>query len=60
LAEYDKAPEITKTRLYLEAMEAVLTGVGEKTIIDESVQGVLPLLNLDRGRSTMQPGGDQQ
>jgi membrane protease subunit HflK len=59
LAEYEKAPEVTKTRLYLEAMEEVLAGVGEKTIIDESVQGVLPLLNLDRGRSTMSPQGDR-
>lgn len=49
LKEYEKAPDVTKTRLYLEAMEEVLGGVGEKTIIDESVQGVLPLLNLDRG-----------
>jgi len=59
LAEYDKAPEVTKTRLYLEAMEEVLAGVGEKTIIDESVQGVLPLLNLDRGSSIARPQGDQ-
>jgi len=59
LAEYEKAPDVTKTRLYLESMEEVLAGVGEKTIIDESVQGVLPLLNLDRGNSTMQPRGDR-
>jgi membrane protease subunit HflK len=49
LAEYEKAPEITRTRLYLEAMEEILATTGGKTIIDESVQGVLPLLNLDQG-----------
>ena len=59
LEEYEKAPDVTKTRLYLESMEEVLTGVGEKTIIDESVQGVLPLLNLDRGSSTVSPLGDR-
>jgi membrane protease subunit HflK len=59
LAEYEKAPDVTKTRLYLEAMEEVLGGVGEKTIIDESVQGVLPLLNLDRGNSRTPLRGDQ-
>ncbi|MCA9144064.1 MAG: FtsH protease activity modulator HflK [Planctomycetales bacterium] len=49
LAEYEKAPEITRKRLYLEAMEVILATAGGKTIIDESVQGVLPLLNLDQG-----------
>ena len=49
LAEYEKAPEVTRTRLYLEAMEEVLAGVGSTTIIDESVRGVLSLLNLDQG-----------
>lgn len=48
LAEYEKAPEVTRTRLYLEAMEEVLSNAGQKTILDESVQGLLPLLNLDR------------
>lgn len=50
LAEYEKAPEVTRTRLYLEAMEEVLSTVGSKTIIDESVRGLLPVLNLDKDR----------
>ena len=49
LAEYDKAKDVTRKRLYLEAMEVVLSQAGGKTIIDESVRGVLPLLNLDQG-----------
>jgi len=49
LAEYEKAPEVTRKRLYLEAMEEILLQAGDKTIIDESVRGVLPLLNLDPG-----------
>jgi membrane protease subunit HflK len=49
LEEYEKAPEITRKRLYLEAMEEVMATVGSKTIIDESVRGVLPMLNLDQG-----------
>ena len=49
LAEYEKAPEVTRKRLYLEAMEEILGAVGSKTIIDESVRGVLPVLNLDQG-----------
>ncbi len=47
LKEYEKSPDVTRTRLYLETLEEVLQSVGEKTIIDESVEGVLPLLNLD-------------
>lgn len=49
LKEYEKAPEVTQTRIYLEAMEEVLAGVDQKIILDESVSGLLPLLNLDAG-----------
>lgn len=49
LAEYEKAPEVTKRRLYLEAMQEVLGNVGNKTIIDDSVNGMLPILNLNSG-----------
>ncbi len=49
LTEYEKAPEVTRKRLYLEAMESILKNVGNKTIIDDSVRGVVPLLNLNQG-----------
>lgn len=52
LAEYEKAPDVTKKRLYLEAMEEILSNVGSKTIIDDSVRGLVPLLNLDPGNAT--------
>jgi membrane protease subunit HflK len=45
--EYRKAPDVTRRRLYLEAMTDVLPQVGKTIIVDESVKGVLPLLNLD-------------
>lgn len=48
LAEFEKAPEVTMRRLYLEAMQEVLTNVGDKTIIDESVNSMLPILNLNK------------
>jgi membrane protease subunit HflK len=44
LFEYRKAPEVTKTRLYLETLEAVLQRV-DTTVIDKDV-GILPLLDL--------------
>ncbi len=49
LQEYQKAPEVTRRRLYLEAMEGVLGGV-EKVIIDPGAagsQGVVPFLPLN-------------
>jgi membrane protease subunit HflK len=44
--EYRKAPEVTRRRLYLEAMTEVLPTVGKTVIVDEDVRGVLPLLDL--------------
>ena len=59
LAEYEKAPQVTRTRLYLEAMEEILSQVDSKIVIDESVRGLLPLLNLGSGgpSSPAQKGG---
>ncbi|MCD6446838.1 MAG: FtsH protease activity modulator HflK [Candidatus Marinimicrobia bacterium] len=48
LKEYEKAPEITRQRIYLETMGKVLPVMGKKFIIDETGSGVLPLLNLDK------------
>lgn len=45
-AEYIKAPEVTKRRIYIETMQAVLPGIKSKIIIDERSNNVLPLLNL--------------
>ncbi len=47
LAEFEKVPEVTRTRLYLETMEEVLGQVDSKMVIDESIRGLLPLLNLN-------------
>ncbi len=57
LTEYDKAPGITKTRLYLEAMEEILGQVDYKIVVDESIRGILPLLQLDSGVSETGSGG---
>lgn len=56
LLEYEKAPEVTRTRLYIEAMEEILQQVDEKVVIDESVEGVLPLLNLGDGDAAAKGG----
>jgi membrane protease subunit HflK len=47
LAEYDKAKEVTRKRLYLEAMEKVLPGIRKFIIDSETGDGVLKLLPLE-------------
>jgi membrane protease subunit HflK len=44
--EFVKAPEVTRKRLYLETLERVLPKVGNKIIVDEKSNNVLPLLNM--------------
>jgi membrane protease subunit HflK len=46
LVQYDKAPAITKQRLYLETMNEVLPKLGSKIILDEDAKQFLPLMNL--------------
>lgn len=45
-AQFEKAPEVTRKRIYLETMQKVMPTVSEKIIIDSSALDVLPLLNL--------------
>ncbi|SEN08209.1 FtsH protease activity modulator HflK [Palleronia pelagia] len=66
LGEYQKAPEVTRKRLYLETMEQVLGRV-DKVILDEQAgggtgQGVVPYLPLNdlnrrSGNQTQTNGG---
>jgi membrane protease subunit HflK len=53
-AEWRKAPEVTRTRLYLETMEAVLPNV-EKVIIEPGTTQVLPYLPLGRQDGSGKP-----
>ncbi|HXI87048.1 MAG TPA: FtsH protease activity modulator HflK, partial [Parvularculaceae bacterium] len=48
-AEYRRAKDVTKRRMYLETMEKVLGGV-DKVVVDESAtkSGVVPYLPLDK------------
>lgn len=47
LAEYEKAKDVTRMRLYLETMEQVLPGIRKYIIDSESSEGVLKLLPLE-------------
>ena len=45
-AEYSKAKDVTRRRLYLETLKDLFPRLGNKYIIDEEQKNVLPLLNL--------------
>lgn len=53
--QYQKAPAVTKQRLYLETMQAVLPPVQNKIIVDSQMQGLLPLLNLNKNQLLARP-----
>jgi modulator of FtsH protease HflK len=55
LQQYIKAPEITRTRLYLETMGEILPQTGQKIIVDESLRQLLPVLPL-----SIKPGEGRQ
>ncbi len=46
--EYQKAPEVTRRRIYLETLQVVIPQLGRKVIVDEDARQVLPLLQLDQ------------
>lgn len=45
--EYEKAPDITRRRMYIETMEEVLSTTGPKTILDADLKGLVPLLQVE-------------
>jgi membrane protease subunit HflK len=58
LAEYQKAPEVTRKRLYLETMEQIIGGV-DIILLDDTAggQGVVPYLPLNEIRRQPTTGG---
>ena len=50
--EYAKAPDVTRTRIYLETMAEVLPNVKNKVLVDSDMKSILPLLNLNGATAT--------
>lgn len=46
LAEYKNAPEVTRTRMYLETLKEILPNVQTVYVIDKDQQSPIPLLNI--------------
>jgi membrane protease subunit HflK len=51
LAEYQAAPEVTRRRMYLEALSTLLPEVGSVLVIQEGQNSPMPLLHLREGRA---------
>ena len=45
-AEYSKAPEVTRRRIYLETLQSVMPAIRSKVVVDAAAKSILPLLNL--------------
>ncbi len=53
LKAYRQAEDVTRKRMYLDAMEKILRQAGQKFIVDEDGMSILPLLNLnERGNGS--------
>jgi len=49
LEEYEKNPQVTRDRLYLEMMEDVFTTGKSLDLVDKNLENFLPLKNLTEG-----------
>ena len=49
-AEYSKAPDITKRRLYLETLDKIFANTDKVIFIDKNVKNFLPLKDFSGGR----------
>ncbi|HEX2676348.1 MAG TPA: FtsH protease activity modulator HflK, partial [Polyangiales bacterium] len=47
--EYQKAPAVTRSRLYLEAMGKLLPSARRRVFVDDKLRGLVPLLSLNEG-----------
>ena len=51
LTEYQRVPDVTRRRLYLEAMSEVLSDAKTVYIVDSEQRALIPWLSLDSGQS---------
>ena len=48
LGAYQQAKDVTQRRFYLDGMQAILRNASKVWVVDESVKGLLPLMNLGK------------
>lgn len=57
LADYKKSPEVTRSRLYLEAMGSILPDAKAVYIVDSEQRAMLPLISMDGGQLPVPTSG---
>jgi membrane protease subunit HflK len=55
LKEYENAPEVTRQRMYLEAMQDILPGVDHIFVMSNSQQSPIPFLDLSKRQQVTTP-----
>lgn len=58
LREYQQAPTVTRSRLYLETLNEVLPRIGQVLVVQDGQVGPLPLLDVNR-QGARAAGGDR-
>lgn len=59
LAEYKRSPDVTRSRLYLEALNDVLPRIGSVVVVRDGQMPPLPLLNLRDAQPPRAPASTQ-
>ncbi|MGM0567915.1 MAG: FtsH protease activity modulator HflK [Elusimicrobiota bacterium] len=49
LSEYNQYPDVTRSRMFLEQMQEIMSRSEKIYIVDSNVESVLPLLDLEKG-----------
>lgn len=57
---YRKSPEVTRRRIYLETLNEVMNQAGRVVVLDDTLEGVMPLLDLEGKLGGLSSGGAQQ
>jgi modulator of FtsH protease HflK len=55
LKEYLKAPDVTRTRIYLETLGDVLPQARQQIIVDDTIQQILPMLPFPPSKPLVEP-----
>ena len=57
--EYREAPDVTRSRLYLETLNAVLPTIGQVLVVQDGQVGPLPLLDINRAANPRATGDER-
>jgi membrane protease subunit HflK len=59
LTDYERSPEVTRRRLYLESVSGFLAGIKDLYIVDSDQKALIPWLSVKPGAKAPEEGGQQ-